>query len=79
MQAKEAPSQDATIEIGANFTFDKASNGGSLLARVREKSLEILSDDFVEERLLGLVALVVGQMDPVRDGVGVRVRTVRST
>jgi len=70
MQAKETPSEDAAIEIGAQFALDEASNGRSPLARVREKRLEILSDDFVEKRLLRLVAVVVDHVDPVRDRVG---------
>ena len=72
MQAKKSLSEDAAIEIGTDFTFDEASNGCSLLARVGEECLEGFSDDFVEKRLLRLVALVVGQVDPVRDRVGVR-------
>jgi hypothetical protein len=72
MQAKKTSSEDATIEIRADFAFDEASNGRSLLARVREKGLDGLSDDFVEKRLLGLVARVVDHVDPVRDRVGMR-------
>jgi hypothetical protein len=70
VQAKKTSGENATIEIGAEFAFDEASHGCSLLARVREKGLEILPDDFVEERLLRLVALVVGQVGPVRDRAG---------
>ncbi len=73
MQAKKAPSEDATIEIRADFAFDEASNGCSLLACIREERVECLSDDFVEKRLFRLVTLVVGHMDPVRDRVEVRV------
>jgi hypothetical protein len=71
MQAKKTSSEDATIEIRTDFAFNEASNGRSLLARVREKGLEVLSDDFVEKRLVRLVALVVGHVDPVRDRAGV--------
>jgi len=73
MQAEKTSSEDATIEIRADLAFNEASNGGSLLARVGEKGLQILSDDFVEKRLLRLVALVVGHVDPLRDRVGVLV------
>jgi hypothetical protein len=41
-----------------------------LLARAREDGLEVLSDDFVENRLLRLVALVFDHVDPVRDRTG---------
>jgi len=76
MQANKPPSEDATIEIRADFAFDEASDGRSLLARVREKALEVLSDDFVEKRLFRLVALVVDQADPVRDRVRVALASV---
>ena len=74
MQTKKTSRKDTAIEIGADFPFDEASNRGSLLARIGEKRLEILSDDFVEKRFLRLVALVAGliddHVDPVRDRVG---------
>jgi hypothetical protein len=72
VQAKKTLGEDAAIEIGTDFAFDEASDGRSLFARVGEEGLEALSDDFVKKRLLRLVALVVGQMDPVRDRIGVR-------
>ena len=72
MQAKKTLGEDPAIEVGAYLAFDEASNGRSLLARVGEERRELLADDFVKKRLLRLVALVVGQMDPVRDRVGVR-------
>jgi hypothetical protein len=59
MQAKRTSRKDAAIEIGVDFTLDEASNWVSLFARVREKGLQILSDDFVEKRLVRLVALLV--------------------
>jgi hypothetical protein len=70
MQAKKAPSEDATIKVGADFAFDEASNGCSLLACISEERVECLSDDFVEKRFSRLVTLVVGHVDPVRDRVG---------
>ncbi len=72
MQAKETSGEDAAIEIRADFAFDEASNGCSLLGRVGEEALEGFSDDFVKERILRLMALVVGHVDPVWDRVGVR-------
>jgi len=72
VQAKKTLGENAAIEIGTDFAFDEASNGRSLLARAGEERRELLADDFVKKRLLRLVALVVGQMDPVRDRVGVR-------
>ncbi len=71
MQAQETAGEDAAIEIGADLTFDEASNGCAPLARIREKGRKALSDDFVEKCLLRLVALVLDHVDPVRDRVGV--------
>ena len=70
MQAEKTSSEDATIEKRTDLAFNEASNGCSPLARVREKGLEALSHDFVEERLLRLVALVLGHADPVGTGGG---------
>ncbi len=72
MQAKKASSKNAAIEIRADFAFYEASNGCSLLARIGEERFKCLSHDFVKKCLLRLVALVVGQVDPARDRVGVR-------
>jgi hypothetical protein len=71
VQAKKAPSEDAAIEIRADFALDEASDRRSMLARIGEARLKCLSDDFVKKRLLRLVALVVGHVDPVRNRVGV--------
>ena len=75
MQAKKTSSEDAAIEICADFALDEASDRRSMLARIGEERLECLSDDFVEKCLLRLVALVVGHVDPVRDRVGASVQT----
>ena len=76
MQAKKTSSENAAIDVGTYLAFDEASDGRTLLARVSEERRELLADDFVKERFLRLVALVVGRVvghvDPVRDRVGVR-------
>jgi hypothetical protein len=59
MQAEKTSREDATIEIRSDFALDEASNGCSLLARIGEERLKCLSDDFVEERPLRLVAFVL--------------------
>jgi hypothetical protein len=41
VEAKKTSSEDATIEIRADFAFEEESNGCSLLARVREKGLDL--------------------------------------
>ncbi len=69
MQAEKTSSEDATIEIRTDLAFNEASNGCSLLTRVREKNLEVLPNDFVKKRLLRLVALVLCHSDPARDRV----------
>jgi hypothetical protein len=69
MQAKKTSSEDATIEIRTDFTLDEASNGGTLVACSGEEALEGLTHHLIEERLLRLVALVVGHADPLRGRV----------
>jgi phosphoenolpyruvate synthase/pyruvate phosphate dikinase len=69
MHAEKTSSEDATIEIRTDLAFNEASNGCSLLARVREKNLEVLPNDFVKKRLLRLVALVLCHSNPARDRV----------
>ena len=63
MQAKKPSRKDAAIQIRTDFAFYEASNGCSLLARIGQKGLEGLSDDFVEKCLLRLVALVARLID----------------
>ena len=46
-------------EEGAQLALNEAGDRSALLARVGEEALEVLSHDFVEQCLLGLVALVV--------------------
>jgi hypothetical protein len=74
VQAKKTLGENAAIEIGTYLALDEASNGCTLLACVGEEGLELPANDFVEKRLLGLVARVVGHVDPVRDRVGTRER-----
>ncbi len=71
MQAKKTLGKNAAIEIGADLAFNEASDGRPLLARVGEEGLEVLLDDFIEKSLVWLVALVVDQVAPVRDRIGV--------
>jgi hypothetical protein len=59
VQAKKASSQDSAAEVGAQLALNEAGDRSALLARVGEEALEVLSHDFVEQCLLGLVALVV--------------------
>ncbi len=68
MKAQETASQDATIQISTEFAFDEASDGRSLLAGTGEERLELLPNDFVEQRLLRLVAFVLCHADPVGTG-----------
>jgi len=72
MQAKKTSCEDAAIEIRTEFTLDEASDGRPLLTRIGEKGLEVFLDDFIEKSLVGLVALVVDQVVPFRDRIGVQ-------
>ena len=68
-QAQEPVGQDAAIEIGAQFALHEACDRRALFACAREEALEVLSNDFVEQCLLGLVALVLDGARPSRDRV----------
>ena len=72
MQAKKTLGEDPAIEVGAYLAFDEASDGRPLLTRIGEKGLEVFLDDFIEKSLVGLVALVVDQVVPFRDRIGVQ-------
>ena len=67
VEAKEAASQDAAVEVGPQLALDEASDRSALLPCVGEEDLEVLSDDFVEQGLLGLVALVLDGSVTSRD------------
>ncbi len=71
VQSEKASSEDSAIEVGAQLALHEASDWRALLVRIGKEGLEILSDDFVEQRLLRLVSLVRCHADPVRDRVGV--------
>ncbi len=68
-QAQEPVGQDAAVEIGAQFALYETSDRRALFARALEEALEVLSNDFVEQCLLGLVALVLDGAGPSRDRV----------
>jgi len=69
VQAQESVDQDAAVQIGAQFALYEAGDRRALLARAREKALEVLSNDLVEQCLLGLMALVLDGAMPSRDRV----------
>ena len=55
--------QHAATQEGAKLLLDEARDVG----RAREKALELLADDLVEEGLLRVMALVLGHEAPFRD------------
>jgi hypothetical protein len=67
VQPQEAVRQDATAQEGAELLLDEARYRLIAVGRAREKALELLADDLVEEGLLRLMALVLGHEVPSRD------------
>ena len=67
VHAQESMCQHTALEIGPQLALDESRHGCTVLSRIREERLELLADDFVEERLLRLVALVSGHGTPGRD------------
>lgn len=53
--------QNTTLEIRADLALDEASHGSTRGSGAREERLQILADDAMEERLLGLMALVTNR------------------
>ena len=49
--------QDAAAQIGTQLLLDEAGRGLLPASRASEDRLEVLADDLVEQRSLGLVAL----------------------
>jgi hypothetical protein len=61
VDAQEAMGEHAALEIGTNLALDEASDGSIRGSGAREKRLHILSDNAIEERLLGLVAFATNR------------------
>jgi len=73
--AHESVSQNAAFEVGADLAFDEAGDGRPHRSRAGEEGLELVADDLVEERFLGLVAFVLDGEGAV--GTGARRRGER--
>src|SRR6056297_756016 len=53
--------QNTTLEIRADLALDEASHGSTRGSGAREERLQILADDAMQERLLGLMAFVTNR------------------
>jgi hypothetical protein len=69
VQAQEAVGQHSAFEVGAQLSLYEARHRRAPLACAREEALEMFSDDFVEQRLLGLAAFVLDGAGPARGRV----------
>jgi hypothetical protein len=71
VETQEAVGEYATGQIRPHLPFDEAGDGGALVARAGEEGLQVFAHDLVEQRPLGLVALVLdgggaaGPRDPI--------------
>ena len=70
VESKEAVCEDATAKERAKLLLDEARCRLLPRGRAREEVLQLLADDLVKERLLRLVALVLGHGAPFRDRRG---------
>ena len=61
VDTQEAMGEHAALEIRTNLALDEASDGSTRGSGAREERLQILSDDAMEECLLGLVAFVANR------------------
>jgi len=77
VDAKESVGEDAAREIAADLAFHEASDGRPRRSRACEEGLELVADDLMEKRLLGLVTFVpVDGVEPI--GTGSKRRGERS-
>jgi hypothetical protein len=58
VEPKKTVGQNSTIQIGAYFAFDEASDRRAILGCIGKECLETLLDNFIEQCSLGLVAFV---------------------
>ena len=68
MNAQESFSEHPAGQVSAQLALDEAGDGCALFTGTREKTLEVLSDDFVKKCALRIVALVFDEWLPERDG-----------
>ena len=61
VDAQETMGEHAALEIRTNLALDEASHGSTRGSGAREERLHILTDDAMEERLLGLMAFVTNR------------------
>lgn len=59
VDADESMGEYATLEVRPDLALDESGDGRPLRSRSGEEADELCTDDFVEERRLGLVADVV--------------------
>ena len=60
----------ATAQEGAELLLDEVRSELLSVCGAREEALELLANDLMKERLLRLMALVLGHAVPGRDRVG---------
>jgi len=61
-------SENSAVQVGAEFALDEAGHRRTIASGSGEEGLELLPDNFVKERLLGLVAFVLDAEGSVGTG-----------
>ena len=59
VDVKKAVRKHAELNVDVDLSLDEMCHGGAVPPRSGEEGLEFVPDDFVKERLLGLVAFVL--------------------
>jgi hypothetical protein len=70
--SREAPGEDAAVEVGAKLSFDEGGEAvamGAPLADGDEERFQPLPDDLVEEGLLGFAPVVLAERSAGRAAV----------
>ncbi len=58
MNSQETVGEHAAVQIGTDLALDEAGDGHVRRSCSGEEGLELVANDFVKERLLGLVTFV---------------------
>ncbi len=61
-------SENSAFQVGTDLALDEAGHGSAIAPRSGEEGLDLLPDDLVKERLLGLVAFVLDGEEAVGTG-----------
>jgi hypothetical protein len=72
MDSQEPVSEHTALEICTDLSLHEPGDGRALSSRPSQKGLELLADDFVQERLFGFATFV---LDGDKESIGIMRRS----